>query len=65
MVANPPQKKSSEKGEKKIYFFLYSNRDPPELNSAQGVRDTVYGEPFDDGWPGVGDELFIDQVYLD
>jgi hypothetical protein len=42
-----------------------SNRDPPEINPVKVVRETVYGEPFDDGWPGADDDLFMDEVYPD
>ncbi|MBU4264331.1 MAG: transposase [Proteobacteria bacterium] len=42
-----------------------SNRDPPELKPDQVVRETVYGEPFDDGWPGADDDLLLDEVYPD
>ena len=42
-----------------------ASRDPPEFNPDQIVRETTYGEPFDDGWSDPGDELFMDEVYPD
>lgn len=42
-----------------------SNKDPPETCNDLPVRETVYGEPFGDGWPEPGDELFLDDVYPD
>ena len=42
-----------------------AGRAPPELNPAHIVRETNYGEPFDDGWPEPGDEFFMDDVYSD
>jgi|LGOV01.1.fsa_nt_gb hypothetical protein len=32
-------------------------------NLSRDVRETVYGEPFDDGWPEPDDEPFMDEVY--
>jgi len=36
-----------------------------ELHPVLVARKNVYGEQFDDGWPGPDDDLFMDEVYPD